>query len=399
MPIKSKPFFLVGCSNKKRSERSKAQNLYISKRFELSKQVAMRFGSDWAILSAKHGLLLPREFIKPYDVSIKNLTNLDIERWQENSVQKLLPIIKKSKDIVYLGASEYFSLLEKPLQKAGYQTYNVFKNIDHKYRIHWLKEKLMNESTKNDLNKFFRIIKRFKNAGLILDVGKEINSKNTPLKGLYLFFDDKEYRPFPQNFPRICRIGTHGVSKGSKATLWQRIKNHKGNLDKTGNHRGSIFRLHIGTSIINKHKIICPTWGKGQISDKIIENAERKIEIQVSDYISALKILCIDIRDEASKNSDRAYLEMNLIALLTNKTNPVDYPNTEWLGYWCKNETVKKYAIWNVAHTQSKYDPLFFNVLEEYSSLTINGKKPPAKSIAPKDWNSKRHDYDQLELF
>lgn len=397
---KTKPFFIVGCSKKKRKENSKAQNLYISTRFELSKKIAIRFGSDWAILSAKHGLLSPDEVIKPYDLSIKKLTNADKERWKKNLIKKLLQIVKNSQTIIFLGDNDYFNVIEKTIQKLGYQTHNVFKNIDHKYRVHWLKKKLINDPTNQDLNRLNGIIEQCKNAGLILNVGNEINSKNTPPKGLYLFFDDKEYRPFPQEFPRICRIGTHAVSKGSKATLWQRIKNHKGNLDKTGNHRGSIFRLHVGTSLINKNKIVCPTWGKEQHSNKIIKDAEREIEIQVSNYISTLKILCIDIRDKASKDSDRAYLERNLISLLTNRTNPVDYPNSEWLGYWCENEKVKKYAIWNVAHTQDRYDPLFFNVLEKYIEYTINAIKPSTESLAPKGWNSKGiHDHNQLELF
>jgi hypothetical protein len=76
-------------------------------------------------------------------------------------------------------------------------------------------------------------------------------SMEWPQRGVYFIFEGGENRAL-ENSLRVVRVGTHAVSQGSKSTLWSRIKTHKGSTDGFGNHRSSIFRLHVGEAFINK---------------------------------------------------------------------------------------------------------------------------------------------------
>ena len=79
-----------------------------------------------------------------------------------------------------------------------------------------------------------------------------------PDRGVYFFFSPaSDLRQMPSTKWRLSRIGTVGVSTGSSNTLWNRLRQHRGNVRGKyaggGNHRGSIFRLHVGRALIEKH--------------------------------------------------------------------------------------------------------------------------------------------------
>ena len=66
-----------------------------------------------------------------------------------------------------------------------------------------------------------------------------------PQRGVYFFFESGEFRDDGRTW-RVTRVGTHAISADSTTTLWSRLKTHRGHMDGTGNHRGSIFRKRIG---------------------------------------------------------------------------------------------------------------------------------------------------------
>ncbi len=64
---------------------------------------------------------------------------------------------------------------------------------------------------------------------------------------------------------RVVRVGTHAVTTTSRTTLWNRLSQHRG-VAKTGggNHRGSIFRLIVGTALKRRDGLNKPiSWGIG----------------------------------------------------------------------------------------------------------------------------------------
>jgi hypothetical protein len=69
-------------------------------------------------------------------------------------------------------------------------------------------------------------------------------------RGVYFFFEGGELRSQSGSGGLVVRIGTHAVSVGSKSTLWGRLAQHRGSLSGNGNHRGSIFRLWVGSALL-----------------------------------------------------------------------------------------------------------------------------------------------------
>jgi hypothetical protein len=71
-----------------------------------------------------------------------------------------------------------------------------------------------------------------------------------PDRGVYFVFEPSEARSDTGNGPRVVRVGTHALKAGSGTSLWQRLSQHRG-ITSTGggNHRGSIFRLLVGSAI------------------------------------------------------------------------------------------------------------------------------------------------------
>jgi hypothetical protein len=195
---------------------------------------------------------------------------------------------------------------------------------------------------------------------------------NWPKKGVYFFFSSDEKRE-NSNFLRVTRVGTHAVSNGSKTTLWSRLRTHRGSMNGNhingGNHRGSIFRLRIGQAMINKYDLQekYPYWGKGANASREIRDAEYSLEKRVSNYLRSLPFIYIEIDDEASPKSDRAYVERNAIALLSNYNKEVFDPrDSTWLGFHSPIVEINRSGLWNSDHVTKQYDPNFLKKFKYY---------------------------------
>lgn len=189
-----------------------------------------------------------------------------------------------------------------------------------------------------------------------------------PQKGVYFFMEDGENRTNTGRGLRIVRIGTHALKDNSKTTLWKRLSQHRGTKKTNGgNHRGSIFRLLIGVSILKRDNIISTTWDNQVKSpDKATKEAELIIEQNVSDFIRKMPFLTIEINDASNAESLRGYIERNSIALLSNwEKTPLDPPSKNWLGLNCNRIRVKKSGLWNQNHVNENYDPDFLTTFEK----------------------------------
>ena len=202
-----------------------------------------------------------------------------------------------------------------------------------------------------------------------------------PQRGIYFFFKIEEYRKNNDQL-RVVRVGTHAVSSGSKSKLWQRLRTHRGSTSGAnsggGNHRGSIFRLHVGNAIIQRDtETHYPYWGDGNSATKDIRDSEISMEKKVSEYIRSLLFLWVNVDDEPSKDSHRALIEKNSIALLAGKDgqSPLDMPSDRWLGNYSNREKIQKSGLWNLNHVgapekNEEYDPSFLTLLSKYSDKT-----------------------------
>jgi hypothetical protein len=175
---------------------------------------------------------------------------------------------------------------------------------------------------------------------------------------VYIFIDRAE-RNFLGQRGRIVRIGTHGVSEGSKSTLRTRLRTHAGLRDGTGNHRASIFRLHVGRAILEVDDAVeaVPTWGEGQDAPSNVRAGEVATEQLVSEYLKKLEVLVLNVDDTPSKNSLRGIIERQLIALCTESLITIDRSSKGWLGLMSPMRLIAQSGLWNLRDVGRSYDP------------------------------------------
>jgi len=189
-----------------------------------------------------------------------------------------------------------------------------------------------------------------------------------PKRGVYFFFEPNEVRRDTGSGARIIRVGTHALKTGSTTTLWNRLAQHRGpRATRSGNHRGSIFRLLVGAALIRQRALECSTWGCGSSAPRDVRKAERPLEEAVSDYIGRMDVIWLEVPDEPGPASLRGVIERNAIALLSNARQPaLDPPSVGWLGWACPRPLVSEAGLWNQNHVQDEYDRSF---LEQFASL------------------------------
>jgi hypothetical protein len=192
-------------------------------------------------------------------------------------------------------------------------------------------------------------------------------SSGWPDRGVYFFREPGELRR-DGSTQRIVRVGTHAVSANARSRLWGRLRAHRGGRDGGGNHRGSIFRLHVGVALLAKagSAVTLPTWSIGQSAKRDIRDGERAHERAVSDVIGRMSVLWVDVPDEPGPGSARAGIERNAIALLSNRLSPLDPPGSDWLGRHSVRKEIRESGLWNLKHVTEAYDPSFLDALEAH---------------------------------
>ena len=110
----NKRLVLIACSKTKSfsgDEKIVAGEAYCSPLFQKSREWAKSRGLDYAIISAKYGLVFPSEEIEDYDLMVTELSKARREQWAKD-IAKRLPTEKK---IISVLAGKSYSV---PLKKA-----------------------------------------------------------------------------------------------------------------------------------------------------------------------------------------------------------------------------------------------------------------------------------------
>ncbi len=225
----------------------------------------------------------------------------------------------------------------------------------------------MNVARQQDLVRFYTILDELEHRiGGVRKLDDCRGRMNWPQRGVYFFREPGEMRSDTGEGPRIVRVGTHALKKGGSTTLWSRLSTHRGQLrNGAGNHRGSIFRLIVGTALINRDSQNFPTWGEGDSAARDIRAAEVELERAVSRVIRNMPFLWLSIGDEPGPESLRGKIERNSIALLSNfEKEPIDPPSQHWLGHHCDRNRVRASGLWNQNHVDESYTPDFLDELE-----------------------------------
>ncbi|WP_137279508.1 DUF6884 domain-containing protein [Pseudomonas rhizoryzae] len=384
---------LVACTSKKSDQPTAAELIYRSPLFLAARSYAQHRADQWFILSAKHGLLSPEEIIAPYNESLLNQSELQRQEWATDVYKALNARVPAGARIIFLAGSAYRSYLAPAFEADGRETAAPMSALGIGSQVAWLQKVESEHVRLSQIDRFYALLKRViaLNTGLSQKLSQQTAASVRHERGIYFFFEDGEMRmtaPFQQ---RVVRIGTHAVSEGSKATLWNRLRTHRGGGNGLGNHRGSIFRLHVGESLIRRKELEAsfPTWGKGQSAPANVRSGEEEIEFAVSEHIRAMQVAWLEVPDASSADSDRGYLERNFIALLAGPTGPLDLPSGKWLGRWSTREAVKSSGLWNVNHVYETFDETSLEVFEQHIEVAEGLRARTEQSLAPSGWRSR----------
>ncbi|WP_198037868.1 hypothetical protein [Rhodobacter xanthinilyticus] len=215
--------------------------------------------------------------------------------------------------------------------------------------------------------RFYDILKMLEGRQGTIRTLPESASRDCPLRGVYFFFELGEQRSGSGDGARVVRVGTHALKPGSKTTLWTRLSQHRGALRSGGgNHRGSIFRLLVGSALIARDGLSCPTWDTQRSNaSSPVRAAEIELERLVSRTIGAMPVLWLSVDDDPGAESERGVIERGAIALLSGwGQTEIDPPSANWLGHACTRVKVRRSGLWNNNHVDEAYDPAFLDVME-----------------------------------
>jgi len=185
-----------------------------------------------------------------------------------------------------------------------------------------------------------------------------------PRRGVVWFFEKGENRTESGGGGRVVRVSTHALKPELNSALWERLSQ-----DATGSHRLSVFRTLVGLALRDLTGNTEPhDWGRDRppnVTPTPPDKHELALEAAVSLYIGQMPFVVLAVDDEPGPRSQRAFIERNSIALLSNYARPpVDAPSAAWLGRRCGREKVRQSGIWNTAHVDAAYDPSFMETMK-----------------------------------
>jgi hypothetical protein len=351
------PLMVIGCGREKLSIGAPACNLYTSDRFRQSVTLATILPAPFVILSAKHGIVEPGEVLEPYDLDIDTLSDAHQRSWAKAAVDRLATHAEgRAISVLTTGAYERLLIAANGRRPQPLEIVAPWLELKAPDRVVWLNEAHRMAARIKDLDRLYGWISAERRAGRVFPFA-DLSRRDIPMRGVYIFLDPAELN-FRKEAPRVVRIGTHAVSAGSQASLRGRLRSHLGPANEVGNHRGSIFRLHVGRAMLESgpgHASLA-SWGQGQDAGPEIKALEQAHEIMVSRYLRQLEVVLLAIDDEPSKDSMRARIEMQLIALFSDTMRPIDRPTSEWLGLKSTVVPIRQSGLWNVRGVGGKYE-------------------------------------------
>lgn len=363
----------VACSKTKSARRRPAAALYTSTLFRKSLLAAIDRSEKVYILSAKHGLLDCNDVIEPYDVTLKRMKRAERIAWGERTGPQLEAVLRPHDTAVFLCGEEYLAPLRHDLDRLKATIEDPLGALSLGPRLSLLGDLNGSAELRAMAVRFSWLMNQLwmaQSGGRRID---ETNGRQDwPSRGVYLILAPR-VGVERGRMPRIVRVGTHAVSRGSKTTLWDRLSTHRGTSAGGGSHRSSVFRLHVGRAWMRfAHTETWPaSWAQGQSAPSEIRQAEEALEQQVSKVIRAMHALWLDVGDDPGPNSERAYLERNAIGLLSRTGLLRPSAEADWLGHFSSDWRIVASGLWNLDHVFRRPDSDFIERLTAAVERTI----------------------------
>lgn len=129
---------LVACASSKLPHSAPAGQIYTSALFEKSRSWANKFCDDWYVLSAKHGLLDPKQVIEPYNLTLNGAGVEVIKQWSASVLSSLLQKTTPSDCLIFLAGNNYRKFLQPSLKYRGYSIEIPLEGLRIGEQLQWL---------------------------------------------------------------------------------------------------------------------------------------------------------------------------------------------------------------------------------------------------------------------
>jgi hypothetical protein len=136
-----KTVFLVSCVSKKRDRSMPARELYCSPWFQKARAFVEKQASEWFILSAKYGLLVPGRLIEPYNETLNEKTVEERREWSRRVLQELRIRCTPGSSVVFLAGEKYREFLLPALEELGCSVEVPMEGLARAKQLRWLSER------------------------------------------------------------------------------------------------------------------------------------------------------------------------------------------------------------------------------------------------------------------
>ena len=139
---------LVGCAKKKKKQRSKAKDLYISDLFIKTRRYAETRYDQWFILSTKYHLVEPQTYIDPYDETLNEKTTDERKEWSKvvfGQIRSKFPN-PSSCELHFHAGARYREFLKPLLTEAGYSCEVPLKGLKIGEQLAWYRRRALRRS-------------------------------------------------------------------------------------------------------------------------------------------------------------------------------------------------------------------------------------------------------------
>jgi hypothetical protein len=126
-----------------------------------------------------------------------------------------------------------------------------------------------------------------------------------------------------------------------------------------GDHRGSIFRRHVGSALLATGSWpvdVQNSWLRQRAASNE-KAAEEPLERAVTACIGAMPLLWLAVPDRSQRHT----IESSAIALLSQLAGGIDPASPDWLGRHATNLKVRTSGLWNSNHVNDLYQPSFLD--------------------------------------
>ena len=130
---------LVMCSSEKALSARRAEDLYLSSRFQADRLDAEHNFDCWYILSGKYGLLSPSTVVETYDMDLQSLSEAHRAAWGQHVIKTLCEQVPDGEVSVEIRSEpSYCQPLRTALRAFGF----VEATISHDARMRYIRSGL-----------------------------------------------------------------------------------------------------------------------------------------------------------------------------------------------------------------------------------------------------------------